>query len=69
MHMVPIDRAGIDRHLVGPSNLSQQLTSARSKLESDPNNPELRKLQKTFTKIVNWIRQDTLKRHLRQATN
>ena len=24
------DRAGIDRHLVGSSNLSQQLTSARS---------------------------------------
>jgi len=49
--------------------MEEDLREIEEKLESDPNNPELRKLQKTFAKTVNWIRQDTLKRHLRQATN
>ena len=36
-------------------------------IESDPNDLSLRKQQKTMTKIVNWLRDDALKRRMRDA--
>ena len=43
------------------------LTEINEEIESDPNNLSLRKQQKTTTKIVNWLRDDALKRRMRDA--
>jgi hypothetical protein len=43
-------------------DLELLLTEINEEIESDPNNLSLRKQQKTTTKIVNWLRDDALKR-------
>jgi hypothetical protein len=48
--------------------LEEDLREIEEELASDPNNPQLRKMQKVLTRIVNWVRQDALKRNLRKAT-
>jgi hypothetical protein len=48
--------------------MEEELREIEEKLASDPNNPQLRKMQKRLTRIVNLVRQDALKRNLRKAT-
>jgi Family of unknown function (DUF5681) len=48
-------------------DLELLLTEINEEIESDPNNLSLRKQQKTTTKIVNWLRDDALKRRMRDA--
>ena len=48
-------------------DIELSLTEINEEIESDPNNLSLRKQQKTMTKIVNWLRDDALKRRMRDA--
>src|ERR1700730_291124 len=48
-------------------DLELLLTEINEEIESDPNNLSLRKQQETTTKIVNWLRDDALKRRMRDA--
>jgi hypothetical protein len=48
-------------------DIELSLTEINEEIESDPNDLSLRKQQKTMTKIVNWLRDDALKRRMRDA--
>jgi len=48
-------------------DLELMLTEINEEIESDPNNLSLRKQQKRTMKIVNWLRDDDLKRRMRDA--
>src|SRR3984893_11745935 len=48
-------------------DIDLSLTEINEEIESDPNDLSLRKQQKTMTKIVNWLRDDALKRRMRDA--
>ncbi len=48
-------------------DLEQSLKEINEEIESDPNDLSLRKQQKIMTKIVNWLRDDALKRRMRDA--
>ena len=48
-------------------DLELLLTEINEEIESDPNNLSLRKQQKRTMKIVNWLRDDDLKRRMRDA--
>jgi hypothetical protein len=45
----------------------QTLKEINEEIESDPNDLSLRKAQKALTKIVDWCRDDDLKRRMRDA--
>jgi hypothetical protein len=45
----------------------QSLVQVNMKLESDPNNSELRKEQRELAKIIDWLRDNALKRTVRDA--
>jgi hypothetical protein len=45
----------------------QSLVQVNMKLESDPNNSELRKEQSELAKIIDWLRDNALKRTVRDA--
>ncbi|MFZ1962448.1 MAG: DUF5681 domain-containing protein [Roseiarcus sp.] len=47
--------------------LLQDLRKTEEELATDPNNPELREAQKTFSKILSWLHEDALNRHVRNA--
>src|SRR6202022_4096935 len=49
------------------SDVEQSLKEINEEIESDPNDLGLRKQQKIMTKIVNWLRDDALKRRMRDA--
>jgi hypothetical protein len=51
---------------IGP-DFEQSLKEINEEIESDPNDLSLRKAQKTLTKIINWLREDALKRRMRDA--
>ena len=48
-------------------DVEQSLKEINEEIESNPNDLSLRKQQKTMTKIVNWLRDDALKRRMRDA--
>ena len=48
-------------------DIEQSLKEINEEIESDPNDLGLRKQQKIMTKIVNWLRDDALKRRMRDA--
>jgi hypothetical protein len=48
-------------------DIELSLTEINEEIESDPNDLSLRKQQKIMTKIVNWLRDDALKRRMRDA--
>ena len=48
-------------------NMEQLLKEINEEIESNPNDLTLRKTQKRMTKIVNWLRDDALKRRMRDA--
>jgi hypothetical protein len=48
-------------------DVEQSLKEINEEIESDPNDLSLRKQQKIMTKIVNWLRDDALKRRMRDA--
>jgi hypothetical protein len=48
-------------------NVEQSLKEINEEIESNPNDLSLRKTQKRMTKIVNWLRDDALKRRMRDA--
>jgi hypothetical protein len=48
-------------------DIELSLMEINEEIESDPNDLTLRKQQKTMTKIVNWLRDDALKRRMRDA--
>ena len=48
-------------------DVEQSLKEINEEIESNPNDLSLRKQQKTMTKIVNWLRNDALKRRMRDA--
>jgi Family of unknown function (DUF5681) len=45
----------------------QSLNKVNSMLQSDPNNPELLERKETLTKMLKWLREDSLKRMIRDA--
>jgi hypothetical protein len=47
--------------------MEQSLKEINEEIESNPNDSSLRKIQKRTTKIVNWLRDDALKRRMRDA--
>jgi hypothetical protein len=47
--------------------MEQSLKEINEEIESNPNDLSLRKTQKRMTKIVNWLRDDALKRRMRDA--
>jgi Family of unknown function (DUF5681) len=49
------------------SDVEQSLKEINEEIESNPNDLSLRKQRKTMTKIVNWLRDDALKRRMRDA--
>ncbi len=48
-------------------DIEQSLKETNEEIEYDPNDLSLRKQQKAITKIVNWLRDDALKRRMRDA--
>ena len=48
-------------------DIEQSLKETNEEIEFDPNDLTLRKQQKIITKIVNWLRDDALKRRMRDA--
>jgi hypothetical protein len=48
-------------------DIELSLTEINEEIESDPNDLSLRKQQKIMTKIVNWLRDDALKRRMRDS--
>ncbi len=48
-------------------DIEQSLKETNEEIEFDPNDLTLRKQQKAITKIVNWLRDDALKRRMRDA--
>ena len=48
-------------------DIEQSLKETNEEIEYDPNDLTLRKQQKAITKIVNWLRDDALKRRMRDA--
>jgi len=47
--------------------MEQSLKEINEEIESNPNDLSLRKTQKRMTKVVNWLRDDALKRRMRDA--
>ena len=47
--------------------MEQSLKEINEEIESNPNDLRLRKIQKRTTKVVNWLRDDALKRRMRDA--
>jgi hypothetical protein len=47
--------------------MERLLKEINEEIESNPNDLSLRKTQKRTTKIVNWLRDDALKRRIRDA--
>ncbi|MGI8569625.1 MAG: DUF5681 domain-containing protein [Methylocella sp.] len=45
----------------------QSLNKVNSMLQSDPDNPELLEWKETLTKMLEWLREDSLKRMIRDA--
>ena len=48
-------------------DMEQSLKEINEEIESNPNDLSLRKTQKRMTKVVNWLRDDALKRRMRDA--
>src|ERR1700720_892248 len=48
-------------------DMEQSLKEINEEIESNPNDLRLRKIQKRTTKVVNWLRDDALKRRMRDA--
>jgi hypothetical protein len=48
-------------------HMEESLKEINEEIESNPNDLTLRKTQKRMTKIVNWLRDDALKRRMRDA--
>jgi hypothetical protein len=48
-------------------DMEQSLKEIDEEIESNPNDLSLRKIQKRMTKVVNWLRDDELKRRMRDA--
>jgi hypothetical protein len=48
-------------------DIEQSLTEINEEIESNPNDLSLLKSQKAMTKVVNWLRDDDLKRRMRDA--
>ena len=51
---------------IGP-DFEQSLQEINEEIESAPNDLSLRKSKKTLTKLINWYRDDALKRSMRDA--
>ena len=47
--------------------MEQSLKEINEEIESNPNDLSLREIQKRTTKVVNWLRDDALKRRMRDA--
>jgi predicted alpha/beta hydrolase family esterase len=45
----------------------QSLNKVNSMLQSDPDNPELLEWKETLTKMLEWLRENSLKRMIRDA--
>jgi hypothetical protein len=65
--VMPEQREAQNRLRASRPDIELSLKEINEEIESDPNDLSLRKQQKTMTKIVNWLRDDALKRRMRNA--
>jgi hypothetical protein len=63
--------SGLDLNLLIGAEADRRVATMEllktEEIESDPNDLSLRKTQKRTTKVVNWLRDDALKRRMRDA--
>jgi len=65
--VMPEQREAQNRLRASRPDIELSLKEINEEIESDPNDLSLRKQQKIMTKIVNWLRDDALKRRMRNA--